>query len=312
MKRSREGPATPSGRTSGWTALHRLRTITWKPSGVEVLAHASGKAVAAARQSGRIELWDPVSWTRTAVSMQARGREQHPTRMICAQQLRAQVIHSSSTAAVSALAWVLDPESDTWGLVSGGLSGQLECWSPQTLACTSSTDSFGGAVWSMCAQPGLAPLCAPVYWLLRLPCQPHVLCKHAPGCCCDSRPVSNLTVETSSYMACRLVIVEDSVLPYNHPGKGHVCWDAAARRSTLCPCRRQPSCRRHGRRLRALLLLDQRWWLAVQQEPAAGCRPSAVPGLAPLWHNSCGRDVQGQHPCLGGCNCHRAVVHRAG
>ena len=62
-KRGREGPTTPSG----WTALHRLRTVAWKPSGVEALAHADGKAVAVARQSGRVELWDPITWTCTAV-----------------------------------------------------------------------------------------------------------------------------------------------------------------------------------------------------------------------------------------------------
>ena len=65
----------------------------------------------------------------------------------------AQVIPGNSMSAISALAWVHDADAGSWALISAGLSGQLECWDPQTLACTSASDSFGGAVWAMAVQP---------------------------------------------------------------------------------------------------------------------------------------------------------------
>ena len=152
-KRSREEPDQLA-----WVALHRLRTVNWKPSGVVAIAQASGEAVAAARQSGRIELWDPDTWACTAVRRRAAGLATCAQPSCCAEPLRPalQVVPGSASAAVSALAWLRDASTGEWALVSGGLNGQLAVCKPADLSCSSSVDSYGGAVWALAADPGQA------------------------------------------------------------------------------------------------------------------------------------------------------------
>ena len=158
VKRTREEADQQS-----WVALHRLRTVTWKPSAVVALAQAGGKVVAAARQSGRIELWDPDTWACTAVRVGTADALcmhgcMHGVRVRSGAYSSVLQVTATSSAGVSALAWLQDAGSKEWALVSAGLSGQLLVHSPATLGCSTPLDSYGGAVWALAADPGHHPL----------------------------------------------------------------------------------------------------------------------------------------------------------
>ena len=68
-------------------------------------------------------------------------------------RLNVQRIPGKDHAAVSSLAWTFDNVSLTWRLFSGGLDGLLTEWDLVALRPSSVSDSFGGAVWSLTAEP---------------------------------------------------------------------------------------------------------------------------------------------------------------
>ena len=124
--------------------LHRSRFVEWQPSAVVALAVAPGGAtVALARETGDIEVYDTTDWRCSAR------------------------IPGHTGAAVSALAWCapfdFDAEEDDVSggvpcvLLSAGLDGQITEWDLNTLRPRSVTDSHGGSVWCLCAEPKPKP-----------------------------------------------------------------------------------------------------------------------------------------------------------
>lgn len=56
-------------------------------------------------------------------------------------------------AALSSLVWTQETSSGRYRLFSGGLDGLLTEWDPEALRPGTSSDSFGGAVWSLAVEP---------------------------------------------------------------------------------------------------------------------------------------------------------------
>ena len=54
---------------------------------------------------------------------------------------------------MSALAWRQSDDASSYSLITGGLDGQLTEWDTASWTAKSTTDSFGGAVWCLAAQP---------------------------------------------------------------------------------------------------------------------------------------------------------------
>eukprot|EP00897_Mesotaenium_endlicherianum_P000557 jgi/Mesen1/10501/ME000083S10004 len=119
--------------------LHRCRLIDWCPSFVVALAPSiDGSAIAAARESGDIEIWrvaaGSVGW---------------------ACELR---IPGHKDAAVSSLVWCLATRANPRGrLFSAGLNGHITEWDLCSLSPKAVVDSYGGPVWSLAVEPGVAP-----------------------------------------------------------------------------------------------------------------------------------------------------------
>mmetsp|Transcript_21460 Transcript_21460/g.53252 ORF Transcript_21460/g.53252 Transcript_21460/m.53252 type:complete len:504 (-) Transcript_21460:511-2022(-) len=129
--------------------LHRSRFVEWQPAAVVALAVApGGLTVALARETGDLEIYDTTDWRCTAR------------------------VPGHDGAAVSSLTWCapyqldgVDPSSTGNGaggggggavscrLLSAGLDGQITEWDLSTLRPRGATDSHGGAVWSMAAEP---------------------------------------------------------------------------------------------------------------------------------------------------------------
>ena len=135
---------TGIGRNLAMLELHRSRFVEWQPSAVVALAVApGGRAVALARETGDIEVYDTIDWRCSAR------------------------IPGHEGAAVSALAWCapfdIDAEEDDVGggapcvLLSAGLDGQITEHDLNTLRPRSVTDSHGGSVWCLCAEPRPKP-----------------------------------------------------------------------------------------------------------------------------------------------------------
>lgn len=112
-------------------ALHRARIVEWAPTAITALAAtADATIVAAARESGSIEIWNTEHWQ-------------------CIKR-----IPGRKHAAISSLAWTREGSSGRWRLFSGGLDGALTEWDLEASSSGSVSDSFGGAVWSLAAEPG--------------------------------------------------------------------------------------------------------------------------------------------------------------
>ncbi|XP_024544921.1 WD repeat-containing protein PCN isoform X1 [Selaginella moellendorffii] len=114
--------------------IHRLRHLDWIPSAVIALATSpDGAAIAAARDSGAIEVWKAapgsVGW-------------------YC--QL---TIPGMQGAAISCLEWCSSSVSRQGRLFSSGLDGFITEWDLERLEAKAQTDSFGGSVWQVAAQP---------------------------------------------------------------------------------------------------------------------------------------------------------------
>ncbi|KAK9855784.1 hypothetical protein WJX84_010494 [Apatococcus fuscideae] len=114
----------------GLVALHRTTLIDWQPTPIVALAATpDGTVLAAARESGDIELWETQSWH---CFLRCPGRD---------------------GSCLTCLAWAWDALGGTWRLFSGSLNGQLLEWDLQTRTPRHACDSFGGAVWSLAPQP---------------------------------------------------------------------------------------------------------------------------------------------------------------
>jgi U3 small nucleolar RNA-associated protein 4 len=130
--------------------LHRSRFVEWQPSPIVAMAVApGGLTVALARETGDLEIYDTTDWRCTAR------------------------VPGHDGAAVSCLAWCapynLDADDDDSGgggagsnssseavacrLLSAGLDGQITEWDLSTLRPKGATDSHGGSVWAMAAEP---------------------------------------------------------------------------------------------------------------------------------------------------------------
>ena len=65
---TRMGEGGQAGNTTNLIALHRARMFDWRPTAVTALAGtADGTVLAAARESGNLELWSTDHWTLGAV-----------------------------------------------------------------------------------------------------------------------------------------------------------------------------------------------------------------------------------------------------
>ena len=140
-----------------YVALHRARFIDWHPTAVTALAATrDGTVVAVARESGAIELWSTEHWLCMKASLPNEStRSQNVVEVLlslCA-CLNVQRIPGKDHASVSSLAWTYDKVSMTWRLFSGGLDGLLTEWDLVASRPSSVSDSFGGAVWSLTAEP---------------------------------------------------------------------------------------------------------------------------------------------------------------
>lgn len=114
--------------------LHHCSVIDWTPSSVAALATSvDGKVIAAARDSGAIEVWivapGAVGWHR---------------QLVCP---------GKQDAAISSLVWCNSGSSERGRLFSGGLDGLITEWDLKTLRPGESVDSHGGSVWHLAADP---------------------------------------------------------------------------------------------------------------------------------------------------------------
>ena len=125
--------------------LHRSRFVEWQPAAVVALAVAPGGfVVALARETGDLEIYDTADWRCTAR------------------------VPGHDGAAISSLAWCapFDGGLDDDGgdedavagappcrLLSAGLDGQITEWDLNTLRARGATDSHGGSVWALAAEP---------------------------------------------------------------------------------------------------------------------------------------------------------------
>jgi U3 small nucleolar RNA-associated protein 4 len=110
--------------------LHRARFVEWTPASVvDLVATPDGAAVAVGREDGSVELYDVTQdWRCVARAPGCEG------------------------ASLTALAWVA-AAAGRLQLVSSSLGGQLVAWDFQALRPRVSTDSNGGPVWHIAAQP---------------------------------------------------------------------------------------------------------------------------------------------------------------
>ncbi|KAK9825655.1 hypothetical protein WJX81_005809 [Elliptochloris bilobata] len=124
--------ALPSPKTD-LTRLHRARFVAWSPTAIVALAASGdGTLLAAARESGDIELWETDTWTCT---LRIPGRD---------------------NASLTSLAWLRDSEPGgdvAWRLFSGGLDGELVEWDLAQRRPLATSDSLGGAVWALAVEP---------------------------------------------------------------------------------------------------------------------------------------------------------------
>jgi U3 small nucleolar RNA-associated protein 4 len=125
--------------------LHRSRFVEWQPAAVVALAVAPGGfTVALARENGDLEIYDTADWRCTAR------------------------VPGHDGAAISSLAWCAPFDGgleDDGGdedavagappcrLLSAGLDGQITEWDLNTLRARGATDSHGGSVWALAAEP---------------------------------------------------------------------------------------------------------------------------------------------------------------
>jgi U3 small nucleolar RNA-associated protein 4 len=125
--------------------LHRSRFVEWQPAAVVALAVAPGGfVVALARETGDLEIYDTADWRCTAR------------------------VPGHDGAAISSLAWCAPFDGgleDDGGdedavagappcrLLSAGLDGQITEWDLNTLRARGATDSHGGSVWALAAEP---------------------------------------------------------------------------------------------------------------------------------------------------------------
>ena len=137
-------------------ALHRARIVEWSPTAITALAAtADGTVVAAARESGSLEIWNTEHWQCIKVA-----RDQSPlVKLACLAPTVYTRIHfpqripGRKHAALSSLAWTQERSSGRWRLFSGGLDGLLTEWDLGALRPGPISDSFGGAVWSLAVEP---------------------------------------------------------------------------------------------------------------------------------------------------------------
>ena len=110
--------------------LHRARFVEWNPASVVALAATpDGAAVAVGREDGSVELHDVTQdWRCVARAPGCEG------------------------ASLTALAWTA-AAAGRLQLVSSSLNGQLVTWDLQALRPLATTDSNGGPVWHIAAQP---------------------------------------------------------------------------------------------------------------------------------------------------------------
>ncbi|BBN10610.1 U3 small nucleolar RNA-associated protein 4 [Marchantia polymorpha subsp. ruderalis] len=117
--------------------VHRWRQIDWAPSAVVALATSvDGTVVAAARENGSIELWN--------VAPGSVGWHCHLT------------IPGREEAAISSLVWCKsggDQSTPLGRLFSAGLDGFITEWNLQTLQPKEISESYGGSVWQLAAEP---------------------------------------------------------------------------------------------------------------------------------------------------------------
>lgn len=106
--------------------VHRCRFIDWKPHAIVCLAfNADGSKIAVGRDTGDIELWSVAhGW-------------------VCEK-----VIPGTGEATVQSILWL--ERGDSTRLFSTGLNGVIIEWDLSRLRPKSTSDSFGGAVWSAC------------------------------------------------------------------------------------------------------------------------------------------------------------------
>jgi len=129
-KEAAAAPGASSQGPKGLLALHRSRFVEWSPSAVVAIAgNDDGSSVAVARENGAIELWDTAHWH---CYMTIPGHQE---------------------AAVTSVAWVGGSEGRAGRLFTAGLDGQVAEWNLVTGKPKYTTDSYGGAVWSMAPEP---------------------------------------------------------------------------------------------------------------------------------------------------------------
>lgn len=143
-------------------SLHRLRSIDWEPTAVVATATSEdGTILAAARDSGAIDLYETEHWTRLTVCFSVAQKALHHCRspasltVVCIWQTLA----GSRELALTCLAWLRDESllSD-WRLFSGGLDGSLTEWDIAGRKPKQRTDALGGAVWGMAVRPAQGEL----------------------------------------------------------------------------------------------------------------------------------------------------------
>lgn len=124
-------------------ALHRGRFLQWAPQAiVAACASPDGTTVAVAREHGSIELWATASCTRNKVRTCA---------LDTSTTTAAQTIPGADGAAITSV--LLTGPTTAPRLFTAGLPGLLQERDLASGAVLASTDSFGGAVWAMAAQP---------------------------------------------------------------------------------------------------------------------------------------------------------------
>ena len=64
-----------------------------------------------------------------------------------------QVLYGSKDMAISSLAWISEPGSQKFRLISGGLDGFLVDWDMAAGVPSARTDALGGAVWAISRRP---------------------------------------------------------------------------------------------------------------------------------------------------------------
>jgi U3 small nucleolar RNA-associated protein 4 len=127
--------------------LHRSRFVEWQPAAVVALAVTpGGLTVALARENGDLEIYDTADWRCTAR------------------------VPGHDGAAISSVAWCapfdggLDDDggdetcvagTPPYRLLSAGLDGQITEWDLSTLRARGATDSHGGSVWALAAEPNV-------------------------------------------------------------------------------------------------------------------------------------------------------------